>query len=161
VRTLKFDVKVQFSSERRLLTQSVEYALRAVVYLAREGEPRTTAQVAEATQVPAAYLSKVLQGLSRAGIVKSQRGIGGGMTLLPQPADLTILDVVNAVDPLQRIETCPLGLLEHGVKLCALHRRLDNAMRSVEDAFRKSTLADVLADPNPSIPLGNATSSAK
>ena len=63
-----------------MLSQSVEYALRAVVYLACEGEPRMTAQVAEATQVPAAYLSKVLQGLSRAGIVRSQRGIGGGMS---------------------------------------------------------------------------------
>jgi len=136
-----------------MLSQSVEYALRAAVFLAREGEPRTTAQVAEATQVPAAYLSKILQGLSRAGIVRSQRGIGGGMTLASQPDELTILDVVNAVEPLQRIETCPLGLLEHGVKLCALHRRLDNAMESVEDAFRQSTLADVLADPNPSVPL--------
>jgi Rrf2 family transcriptional regulator, nitric oxide-sensitive transcriptional repressor len=143
-----------------MLSQSVEYALRAVVFLAREGEPRTTAPVAEATQVPAAYLSKVLQGLSRAGIVRSQRGIGGGMTLVPEPAELTILDVVNAVDPLQRIETCPLGLLEHGVKLCALHRRLDNAMKSVEDAFRNSTLADVLADPNPSVPLGSLTDAA-
>lgn len=141
-----------------MLTQSVEYALRAVVYLAREGEPRTTAQAAEATQVPAAYLSKVLQGLSRAGIVRSQRGIGGGMTLVPPPEELTILDVVNAVDPLQRIETCPLGLPEHGVRLCALHRRLDNAMKSVEEAFRQSTLADVLADPNPSIPLGQCSS---
>lgn len=138
-----------------MLSQSVEYALRAAVYLAREGEPRTTAQVADATQVPAAYLSKVLQGLSRAGIVRSQRGIGGGMTLVPTPKELTILDVVSAVDPLQRIESCPLGLREHGVKLCALHRRLDNAMKSVEDAFRKSTLADVLADPNPSVPLGS------
>lgn len=144
-----------------MLSQSVEYALRAVVYLAREGEPRTTAQVAEATQVPAAYLSKVLQGLSRAGIVRSQRGIGGGMTLVPDPDKLTILDVVNAVDPLQRIETCPLGLVEHGVKLCALHRRLDNAMKSVEDAFRNSTLADVLADPNPSVPLGSLADSAE
>lgn len=142
----------------QLLTQSVEYALRAVVYLAREGEPRTTAQTAEATQVPAAYLSKVLQGLARAGVVKSQRGIGGGMTLVPSPQELTILDVVNAVDPLQRIETCPLGLPEHGVRLCALHRRLDNAMKSVEEAFRRSTLADVLADPNPSIPLGQCIS---
>lgn len=144
-----------------MLSQSVEYALRAVVFLAREGEPRTTAQVADATQVPSAYLSKVLQGLARAGIVRSQRGIGGGMTLVPEPAELTILDVVSAVDPLQRIESCPLGLREHGVKLCALHRRLDNAMKSVEDAFRNSTLADVLADPNPSVPLGSLTDSAE
>lgn len=136
-----------------MLSQSVEYALRSVVYLAKEGQPRTTATIAEATQVPAAYLSKVLQGLAKAGIVRSQRGIGGGMALVPTPRELTILDVVNAVEPLQRIPSCPLGLKEHGVRLCALHRRLDNALKSVEDAFRKSTLADVLADPNPSIPL--------
>lgn len=144
-----------------MLTQSVEYALRAVVFLAKEGEPRTTAQVAEATQVPSAYLSKILQGLARAGVVRSQRGIGGGMTLVRGPNELTILDVVNAVEPLQRIETCPLGLLEHGVKLCSLHRRLDNAMKSVEDAFRNSTLADVLADPNPSVPLCGTADSAE
>ena len=144
-----------------MLSGSVEYALRAVVFLAREGELHTTAQIADAPQVPAACLSKVLQGLERAVIVRSQRGIGGGMTLVPDPDELTIVDVVSVVDPLQRIESCPLGLREHGVRLCALHRRLDNAMSSVEDAFRNSTLADVLADPNPSVPLGNLTDSAE
>ena len=83
------------------------------------------------------------------------------MTLVSDPDKLTILDVVSAVDPLQRIKSCPLGLREHGVKLCALHRRLDNAMESVEEAFRNSTLADVLADPNPSVPLGSLTDSAE
>lgn len=136
-----------------MLSQTVEYALRAVVYLAREGRPCTTADAAEATHVPAAYLSKVLQGLVQAGIVRSQRGAGGGMTLVPEPEELTILDVVNAVDPLKRIKTCPLGLAAHGIKLCALHRRMDDALAHVEEAFRQSTLADVLADPNPSVPL--------
>ncbi len=136
-----------------MLSQTVEYALRAVVYLAKEGEPRTTGQVAEATKVPPAYLSKVLQGLVQNGVVQSRRGAGGGMSLVPEPRELTILDVVNAVEPLQRIAACPLGLKAHGVKLCALHRRLDNALAEVEEAFRRSTLADVLADPNPSVPL--------
>mgnify|MGYP002634305925 CR=1 FL=1 len=136
-----------------MISQTVEYALRAVVYLAKAAEPRTTGQIAEGTQVPAPYLSKVLQGLSKAGIVRSQRGVGGGITLIPTPVELTILDVVTAVDPLQRIATCPLGLETHGIRLCALHRRLDNALEQVESAFRNSTLADVLADPNPSVPL--------
>ena len=137
-----------------MISQTVEYALRAVVYLAKEAEPRTTGQIAESTQVPAPYLSKVLQGLSKAGIVRSQRGVGG-ITLIPTPDALTILDVVTAVDPLKRITSCPLGLETHGIRLCALHRRLDDALKQVESAFRNSTLADVLADPNPSIPLCN------
>jgi Rrf2 family transcriptional regulator, nitric oxide-sensitive transcriptional repressor len=136
-----------------MLSQTVEYALRAVVYLAGEGEARTTGQIAEKTRVPTAYLSKVLQGLVRSGIVHSQRGVGGGITLVPEPHELTILDVVNAVEPLQRIVVCPLGLKSHGAKLCALHRRLDDALATVEEAFRQSTLADVLADANPSVPL--------
>ena len=83
-----------------MISQTVEYALRAVVYLASQSPlGRTTDQVATATRVPKAYLSKVLQGLVRAGIVSSQRGIGGGMTLVKHPSELTILEVVNAVDP--------------------------------------------------------------
>jgi DNA-binding IscR family transcriptional regulator len=58
--------------------------------------------------------------------------------------------VVHAVDPLPRIHTCPLHLQSHGVKLCALHRRLDDAFALVEKAFRSSTIADLLADSGPS-----------
>ncbi len=113
--------------------------------------------MAERTRVPAAYLSKVLQGLREQGIVNLQRGIGGGVRLARNPKDLTILDVVNAVDPIQRIDTCPLELKSHGVHLCALHRRMDNAIRTMEDAFRSTSLAELLADPNPSIPLYDST----
>ena len=136
-----------------MLSQTVEYALRAMVYLAGQSKPRTTEQVASATKVPKAYLSKVLQGLVRAGLVHSQRGMGGGMTLTKGAAETTILEVVEAVEPIGRIKTCPLGLASHGVHLCPLHRRLDEAMATVERAFASTTLAEVLADPSPSIPL--------
>lgn len=137
-----------------MISQTVEYALRAVVHLASEAPAgRTTDQVASATRVPRAYLSKVLQSLRRAGLVHSQRGIGGGMTLTKSPAELTILEVVNAVEPIQRIKTCPLELAAHGVHLCPLHRRLDNALALFEDAFQHTTLAEVLAEPTTSVPL--------
>ena len=103
--------------------------------------------------MPKAYLSKVLQSLGRAGLVNSQRGIGGGISLAKDPAELTILEVVNAVDPIVRIERCPLGLAAHGVNLCPLHRRVDQALALVEDAFRSTTLAEVLAEPTSSVPL--------
>jgi DNA-binding IscR family transcriptional regulator len=75
------------------------------------------------------------------------------MTLAKRASELTILEVVNAVDPIQRIRTCPLGLAEHGVRLCALHRRLDNALASVESAFEKTSLAEVLSESGHSAPL--------
>jgi DNA-binding IscR family transcriptional regulator len=58
--------------------------------------------------------------------------------------ELTILDIVNAVDPIQRIKTCPLEISSHGTQLCPLHRRLDAALALVEQAFRNTTVAEVL-----------------
>jgi Rrf2 family nitric oxide-sensitive transcriptional repressor len=137
-----------------MLSQTVEYALRAVVFLAGHArQPQTNEQISEATKVPAAYLSKVLQCLGRAEIVRAQRGVHGGFVLEREPEKLTILEVVNAVEPIQRIRSCPLGLKSHGVRLCALHKRLDDAYALVERAFADSTLADILAKPTRSLPL--------
>jgi len=137
-----------------MFSQTVEYALRAVVHLAYEAPAaRTTLDIARATRVPQAYLAKVLQGLGQAGIVRSQRGIGGGVALAKPPDQLTILEVVNAVDPIRRIRTCPLGLAAHGVRLCPLHKRVDQALAMVEGAFAATTLAEVLAEPTESVPL--------
>jgi Rrf2 family protein len=137
-----------------MFSDTVEYALRAVVYLAYEApEARTTAQIAEATKVPRDYLSKILQGLAKKEIVQTQRGVGGGVWLARRPEELTILDVVNAVEPIKRIKTCPLGLSSHGARLCPLHKRMDAALASVEAAFKNTTLAEVLAEPSDSVPL--------
>jgi len=140
-----------------MISQTVEYALRAVAHLAAQSpQSCTTQQLAEVTQVPAAYLAKVLQNLTRSGIVKSQRGIGGGVSLATAPESLTILDVVNAVDPIQRILTCPLDLKTHTTTLCPLHRKLDSAMEEVENAFRSTTLAEVLGESGEPMPLCDA-----
>lgn len=129
-----------------MISQTAEYALRAVLYVAsRAGEPMTAPQVAAATCVPGGYLSKILQSLARCGLLHSQRGLHGGFTLARPAAQITVLDVVNAVDPLKRIRTCPLGLPEH-VGLCPLHRRLDEAVAHVEQAFASYTLAELLEE---------------
>lgn len=137
-----------------MLSQTVEYALRAATYLATSPqEPRTVEQIAEATRVPVAYLAKVMQSLVRGGLVSSRRGVGGGFLLVSPPRQVRILQIVQAVDPIERITTCPLGLASHGTRLCPLHRRLDNAIAAMEKAFASTTLADVLAEPSPSVPL--------
>lgn len=137
-----------------MLSQTVEYALRAVVQLAAiSPKASTTAELAVVTQVPPAYLVKVLQALVKAGVVASQRGASGGVSLARPPEKLTILDIVNATDPIQRIRTCPLELATHGTKLCPLHRRLDAALAQVESAFRNTTLAEVIGDPSRVKPL--------
>lgn len=137
-----------------MFSQTVEYALRAMVHLASVApQARTTDQIAEATRVPRAYLSKVLQNLSRGKLVQSQRGLGGGISLAQTADQVTILSVVNAVEPLKRIHYCPLGLAAHGVHLCPLHSRMDAALATLEEALGGSTLAELLATPSASVPL--------
>lgn len=128
-----------------MISSTAEYALRAVIHLAtRPGTAETAQQIAAATKVPPGYMSKVLQDLAKAGVVLSQRGPKGGFTLARPPERTSVLDVINAVDPIKRIRTCPLGLPEHGTKLCALHQRLDDAMAYVEQVFADSSMADLL-----------------
>lgn len=132
-----------------MISLAVEYSLRAMVMLANAGEePLTVQKIAAIAKIPAPYLSKLMQGLARAELVRSRRGVGGGFTLGRAAKKITVWDIVQAVDPIKRIFSCPLGISGH-VRLCSLHRRLDQAMALVEDAFRKSSLADVLADSSP------------
>lgn len=137
-----------------MISQTVEYALRAIVTIAQhDGEPCTARKIAEITQVPSAYLSKLMQGLVRDGVVKSQRGLHGGFVLTKSPENLTIWDVVDAVDPIRRIHECPLKIQSHGNNLCPLHRRLDRALETVESQFRQTTVAEVLSHPGSVTPL--------
>lgn len=128
-----------------MISQTAEYALRAVVMLGTaSGRPMTVKTLAERTKVPGSYLSKVLQALGRADLVSAQRGLNGGFTL-SQPLDkVTVLDVINAVDPLKRITRCPLGLTTHQWRLCPLHRRIDAVIALVESQFGATTIADLV-----------------
>ena len=137
-----------------MFSQTAEYALRVVASLAASGgKAATTREIAAGTRVPIGYLAKVLQSLSKAGLVRSQRGPNGGSVLARPAEELTIYDVVQAVDPIRRIVSCPLGLKSHGGALCPVHRRLDDALALVERAFRESTIAGLLAEPSRSKPL--------
>ena len=133
-----------------MLSQTTEYALRAILCLAQNnGAPQTANQIAESMKVPQDYLAKVMQGLGRAGLVLAQRGRGGGFVLASPAECISVLDVVNAVDPIRRIRACPLGLPQHRDALCPLHRKLDEALATVERAFADTCIADVLEAPAP------------
>ena len=137
-----------------MISQTAEYALRAVVWLASQPDRALgTRQIATAAQVPPGYLSKVLQVLARAGLVTSTPGRSGGFRLARPAEEMTVLDVVDAVDPILRITECPLGLPGHRGVLCPLHRRLDEAAETVQRAFATSTIADLLAEETGSPPL--------
>lgn len=130
-----------------MISQTAEYALRSVVFLgSQDGQPLTTRQIASGTRVPAGYLSKVLQELGKAGVVDARRGLRGGYVLARPLDGLTILDVINAVDPVKRIVECPLGLENYQGSLCALHRRLAEGIGLMESLFRQTTIEQLVAE---------------
>ncbi|HEX3601759.1 MAG TPA: Rrf2 family transcriptional regulator [Lacipirellulaceae bacterium] len=136
-----------------MLSKTAEYALRAVVWLGREPTATESAdELASRTQVPRRYLHKVLQDLVRSELVRSQPGPGGGYGLARSPAKITILDVVNAVAPLERIRHCPLGLSSH-TRLCPLHKELDAVYAATEKALGRVTLSQLLRSTDAIVPL--------
>jgi Rrf2 family protein len=126
-----------------VLPKTVEYALRAVVALGASPHCIAADPLAERTKTPRRYLNTVLQQLVRADVVASQPGPGGGYRLAIDASEITILDVVNAVAPLERIRSCPLGLKSH-TSLCPLHAKLDQAYEATEKALREVTIAQLL-----------------
>lgn len=143
-----------------MLPKTAEYALRAAVWLARDpGRAESADKLAEQLKTPRRYLHKVLQDLVRAELVRSQPGPRGGYALAAPPEEISILDVVNAVSGIERITHCPLGLPSHK-KLCPLHAELDRAYASVEAAFGRVTLAELLHSTNKIPPLCEIAPSA-
>ena len=128
-----------------MLSTTAEYALRIMIHLAESnGDQLTSETIAEATKVPADYTVKVLQWLGRARMVQGQRGRRGGFRLDCDPRKTTLLDVVNVIDPLERITACPLGREVHKSMLCPLHSRLDEVIALLQDTLGEMTLQSVI-----------------
>lgn len=148
-----------YSNQRdpTLLSQTTEYALRAMSCLAyMPDELVSTAQLAEVTHVPMNYLAKVLQLLAKAELITGRRGVGGGYRLRRSSKEISLMDVVNAIDPIERISICPLGHENHGTNLCPLHSRLDQAHKTIIDLFSSISLHGMLSENPETRPLCNA-----
>ena len=136
-----------------MLSTTSEYALRMMILLTEsEGNPTTCAKLAQAGRIPQQYASKVLNQLRRAGMVKGQRGRYGGFVTGCDSTVTTLLDVVNIIEPLERITECPLGRSDHSVKLCPLHSQIDSAIASLKSSLAALTLRQ-LVDSADDLPL--------
>lgn len=136
-----------------MISKTAEYALRAVACMGyTPDQPISADALAEQTKVPRRYLTRVLQDLCASGMVRSRPGPGGGYELTRSTNQVTILDVINTVDPIERIKKCPLGLKSH-TKLCPLHAELDRAYEATEKAFSRVTIRQLVESASPIIPL--------
>src|ERR1700687_1882745 len=82
------------------LTRAADYAVRVMIHLASQPEGTVISKtiLAKASEAPESFLSKILQSLARAGLIRARRGIVGGFTLLERGAEASLLDVVESID---------------------------------------------------------------
>lgn len=118
------------------LNQATDYALRAVLYLANSSPQQVIpAQViAETEEIPIRFLLKIMRSLIQAGIIKSYRGTVGGYMLAKRPEEITLLDVVQAVEGPVYLNRClldPKYCNKNGTATCAIHEALENIEKNL------------------------------
>ena len=93
------------------ITRQADYAVRAVLYLARlgPGQKAATSQIAEEQDIPLSFLAKIIAQLSVAGLLQTMRGARGGVTLARPPEEITLLEVVEAIDGPIMLNECVNG----------------------------------------------------
>ncbi|HEY7614434.1 MAG TPA: Rrf2 family transcriptional regulator [Gemmatimonadales bacterium] len=131
-----------------MLSQTAEYALRTVLYLADRGDDRLVGadQLASALGVPRNYLSKTLHRLTRERILASARGKGGGFRLATDPKRLTLLQVIEPFDAISAERRCLLGRPTCDDRHpCPAHHRWKAVSTQVADFFRRTTVAELIA----------------
>lgn len=130
-----------------MLSQSVGYAATALAAIASDGDrPMLVKDIAERCDIPPAYLAKIINTLARKGIVVTQRGIGGGVSLARDPRRMSLLELCEAMDdPITQVK-CFLGNAEcSDERSCPAHT-FWNAHRERVIAFlRGTTVADIAA----------------
>ncbi len=129
------------------ITRQADYALRAMLYLARM-EPNkraSTSEIADFQRIPPSFLAKIISQLSIAGLIHTSRGARGGVSLAKAPEDVTILEVVESIDgPIALNEctydpsVCPFG------KNCPIHDVWCQAQIELVDKLRNTTFRDLL-----------------
>lgn len=90
------------------ITRQADYAVRAVLYLAqiKNGERVATTTIAKEQHIPPSFLAKIISQLSIAGLLHTSRGARGGVTLAREPKDITLLEVVEAIDGSIQLNEC-------------------------------------------------------
>ncbi len=143
----------------RMLSQTAEYALKAVLHLAERADeqPITVDSIADALSIPRNYLSKIFHTLAKRDLLTSSRGPGGGFALAVPPQELSLLAVVEPFDQLERRAECLLGRPRCSDRNpCAAHGRWKELNDLVTAFFRQTTVYDLVRDAPPAAPAGGS-----
>ena len=131
------------------LTRDGEYAVRAILHLASqpEGMVSLVNEISEAQDVPKSYLSKIMQHLTKAGLVRSRRGAKGGFTLARSAGQITLREVIEAVEGPIYLNVC---LIKRGEcprdAVCPVHPVWIEAQKKFFETLDSKTMAELAVE---------------
>ncbi|MGO8701428.1 MAG: RrF2 family transcriptional regulator [Limisphaerales bacterium] len=129
------------------ITRAGEYGVLGLMHLARchPGQRAMIDEMSRQEGIPKSFLAKIFQNLARAGLVRSVRGAGGGFALAKSPAEISVLEIVEAVEGRIVFQRCKQDKpeCEHigGCALCSLFER---AQDGVKDVLTRTSLRDLI-----------------
>jgi Rrf2 family protein len=125
-----------------LITRETDYAVRTVLYLARERDLiASVAEVAQAMHIPKSFLAKIVQRLVRNHVLVSMRGVKGGFRLAKKPSEISLLDIMDAIQGPAGINVCAID--EKRCKMsavCTVHPVWVQIRKEVEKKLKRETI---------------------
>jgi Rrf2 family protein len=131
------------------INQATDYGFRAVLFLAQQsnGEVVEAQAIANSQVVPMRFLLKIMPSLIKAGIVRSQRGVGGGYALARRPEDITLLDVLVAIEGPIYLNRCLMDedlCSKQGPPTCQVHQALADIQKRLSNDFNSYNFGDLM-----------------
>jgi Rrf2 family iron-sulfur cluster assembly transcriptional regulator len=131
-----------------LITRASEYAILSLIVLSKADSPMDSETLSTQLSIPKSFLAKILQSLAKKGILKSFKGVNGGFSLLINPKEISMLDIMSAVegkaptvfDCSPSLEDCP----SDKAKLCSIWPFLNKLQGKIDDFLADLSLDDIL-----------------
>lgn len=128
-----------------MFSKKVAYAIRCLVFLAEKDEPVIISKISEAADVPYPFLAKIVNIMTRKGFLKSQRGIGGGITLARKPDSISLYDISQIFDDPILDSQCVIGMPECSDETaCPIHPFWSKQNERIQKYLLKTTLTSIV-----------------
>jgi Rrf2 family protein len=131
----------------KLITKETDYALRALLNLAREGGYLSSRRIADKEGIPLHFLRRILQTLIKAGLIESKEGARGGVRLKARPGDIRLTDVIEIFQGRIQFSECIFRkkiCTNHAT--CVIRKRIERIESKVADELGNTTVANLLQD---------------
>jgi Rrf2 family protein len=132
-----------------MFSNSTKYAIRSIVYMLNAGanQKHTVVDMANDLEIPQPFLSKIMQQLSRSGIISSSKGRGGGFYLSEDNMERPLIDVIIAIEGHNIFKKCVLGLTTcSDENPCLLHNQFGAFRDSISQSVCKDSIRELLID---------------